>query len=177
MRKSFLFFSTVLFALVALSTVSYAQSRKEQRRVEQQAIDNKTAEAITSGVETRNISFIATELTATSDPMITDVQLNAVWGLYITPNRLRSYLPVYGAKNASYRPSMIRRMDFSTSDYTWNAEKTKFGWDVTIKVSEPSTNTAYTMYLTVPTTGRNATLSISTSFDPSITYSGYIQVD
>lgn len=155
----------------ANQTMSKKEIRKAIRDAENEAIKAR----VSQGVENQQFMFVATELVSSGRAAISNIKLNSLWEVRVNDGHLRVYLPIYGASAPFSQPSIFNRLDFTSTDYTYEVQKEKNGgYYVTIKTTDLSTNKDYTLNFNVSPMGQNSNLQINSTFTGPVSFSGNV---
>lgn len=184
MRKNlFLLFLTLLTTLVAVNN-SYAQdnndSKKEQREQrKQERLQSEAAqvEHIKLLLDSKDFAFQATKLSSSGRAAISNIRLNSLWYIRVTPNSLDCYLPIYGTATPVSQPSIMSRMDVKSNNFTYELrppEGRRKTYEVEIVTKDNRSNSEYTILLFIPENGSNVRLNVSSTFNAPVTFDGYI---
>ncbi|MEG1649206.1 MAG: hypothetical protein RR277_04880, partial [Rikenellaceae bacterium] len=88
-----------LVSVLALSATSFdlmaQQTRKEKHQEENQALNQQLSNAI----QQQDFQFLATEIIYGQDPNLQNIPLYQLYGIWISPDYLKIYLPLYGPNN------------------------------------------------------------------------------
>lgn len=169
----------VLVAFMAIST-TYAQdkSSKELRKEKRQIALDQEKEIINQILEKQDFEFLAVELLSTGNAMVSNVRLNGLWGITLTPHTFKCYLPVYGMSSPVGRPTLFRRLEFFTRDFKIErSDEGNRGTSIIIKSHDNIANKPYTFRLLVTPNGRMSTLVVSSDFDAPVSFSGDLKYD
>ena len=185
-----------IFALFALAAIAVApeiamaqnqgsvttQNTNVNKRQAKQAMRQAETEAVISrvnnAVKSQQFTFIATELTTSGIAAISNIQLNQLWSVKVTPQTLFIYLPIYGTGSPLSQPSIFNRLEFNTSSFTYNVQDLRNGnQSVSIKATDTSTNRNYTLTFQITPNGSNSILSMESSFSGPVTFTGNINYD
>lgn len=171
MKKVFLL---TMILLVGLASVSYAQDSRAERRAARKARELANQEQIAALVNSQDYMFVANNISSSNYVALTGVRLSGLYGIWVTPQQFKVYLPLYGINN--FNPmSIARRIDFFTSQYSYKVQKQRNGgWYITIKATDPWSNNTYNFNLSI-NANASATLTVSTTFRAPISFDGTIQ--
>lgn len=177
MKKVFIFaVLTVTSTLFLCQTLSAQNPMREARQEERQQANAQANAALTSDVKSQNLMFLAQEITQTMNPNMQNIQLYQIWAIWVSPQQFRVYLPIYGSGGYTGQPTLLRKMDFTTSNFTYSSQPANYGgYNITITAQDTWSLTNYTFFLQVPASGNNSTLTISSDFQPSVTFTGIVQ--
>ncbi|MDE7134888.1 MAG: DUF4251 domain-containing protein [Rikenellaceae bacterium] len=151
--------------------ISNRQAKRAMRQAENEAIIARVAKAVNS----HQFTYIATELSSSGFAAISNIKLNQLWDIRVTPQSLYVYLPIYGAANPFSQPSIFNRLDFTTNSYSYDVQPMKNGGStVTIKATDQTTNRDYTFVINVSPMGQNSTLMVNSTFTGPVTFMGNI---
>ncbi len=189
MKKSIL----ALFALIAVAVapeMATAQnqgtamtqnanfSKKQAKRAMRQAENEAVIARVSQAVKAHQFTFIATELTTSGIASLSNIPLNQLWSVKVTPQTLFVYLPIYGTGGPLGQPSIFNRLDFNTSVFTYNTQTLRNGnTSVLIKATDTTNNRNYTLTFEVVPSGDNSTLSMESSFSGPVTFTGNINYE
>lgn len=174
----------LLLSLVAVLTMAilcndiYAQNssksiRKERRQQANEQADNE----LTAAVEARNVRYIATEIVYGQSPALQNIQLFQLYQLWIAPDYLKVFLPIYGPNNFNGQPSLMNRLDFSVNKYFYSYKALeKGGYEITVKATDPWSVNEYTFFITTNADGNWSSMSVQTNFSGPVDYSGSLRV-
>lgn len=177
MKKTLMLGIITVLSTVILCQESYSQETKKEQRKEARIAAEEASEAqINELLATKDFMYQAMELQQTSNPNVQNIQLNRIWGIWITPNTFKAYLPVYGTSLNTFQPSLLKRMDFTSNSYKYEIHPGEAGGkNVTIMVNDMWTNTEYTFLIMVTANGQNSSMTVSSSFKAPITFMGSIE--
>lgn len=165
-----------LIGVMTLNTTSFAQDLKDARRANRTAENAAIDAQIGQMLKSQSFTFVATEIYSTMSPGLNNIQLSALYGLWVTPQQFKAYLPIYGPGNFNGQPTLLRRMDFFTPNYTYKLESVNDGsYNVTITAMDTWSINTYTFLLMVPANGQFARLTVSTPFKANVSFEGNIQ--
>lgn len=165
---------SLLFAFMAV-TALYAQdkSKKELRKEKREASLAQEKELISQILADREFEFLAVELVSSGNARISNVRLNGLWGITLTPTTFKCFLPVYGMSSPVGRPTLLKRLDFFTKDFKIETkDEGSRGTTIVIKSQDNIGNKSYTFTLFVTPNGRMSTLVVSSDFDAPVSFSG-----
>lgn len=174
MIRNLLFIVAVIMFSIVSSTEGYSQSKKEIRKREREVADSAAITRVKTQIMAKEFRYVATSIESTGEVRLTNVRLNKLWYIAVTPTTIRCYMPIYGVSSPTSSPSLIKEMDFIQEDYEMTTEETKNGYEVKIKVMDGQTATEYRMIIDIPENGRNARLTILSNFDQAVTFMGNI---
>ncbi|MEG1649137.1 MAG: DUF4251 domain-containing protein [Rikenellaceae bacterium] len=171
--KKILFVSIILMILSGSQLYAQEKSKKELRKENRDAALVQEKEMIAQILNEQDFEFIAVELVSSGTAMISNVRLNGLWGITVTPNTFKCYLPVYGMSSPVGRPTLLRRLDFFTKDFKIKMDDAgSRGTTITIVSSDNVGNKSYTFRLMVTPNGRMSTLVVSSDFTAPVSFSG-----
>lgn len=180
MKKKFfiaLFSLTLAAAVVMPATVQAQKSSKEAKKAARAAENAITTAEIAAAIDAKLFSFVASEITSTGIVGISNIKLNALWNVTFTPSFLNCYLPIYGSSSPTRHPTLMNRLDFNNSKYTYEVEDQKNGgWFILVKTVDQSTNTDYRLEFSIPPLGKHATLRVTSTFTGAVTFTGDIRL-
>lgn len=191
MKKTIL----ALFALIAVAVapeIATAQNqnqgkamtqnanfnRKQANRAMRQAENEAVIARVNAAVKAQQFSFIATELTTSGIASLSNIPLNQLWSVRVTPQTLYVYLPIYGTGGPLGQPSIFNRLDFNTSTFTYNVQTLRNGnMSAHIKATDTTNNRNYTLTFEITPNGDYSTLSMESSFSGPVTFTGNVNYD
>lgn len=146
----------LLFLLVALTSLSIAYTQESEPATLQKMITSKRFTFKAQSVlplrgSTRNL---------TSD-----------YGLRVSGDSLISYLPYFGRAYSAPLDPTENGLQFTSTDFTYNIQKKKKGWDITILPKD--TRDVRQMFLSVSNSGY-ARLQVTSNSRDGIAFNGYI---
>ncbi|MFI3267964.1 MAG: DUF4251 domain-containing protein [Rikenellaceae bacterium] len=177
MRRVLIITVLTFLSVTMLSEETYAQNpMRAQRREARVEAEEQAEQQLMAMLKSKNFMFFATEIEQTINVNIQNIQLNSIWGIWVSPGQFKAYLPIYGASAISGTPSLQRRMDFTTGSYTYDIQQGHGAEiNVTMTVNDVWSNAEYTFILTTSGSGENSTLYVSSPFKASVTFSGYVR--
>lgn len=160
---------------------SFAQntnlSKREQRKLDRIEGENAQIANVKRMLENQSFTFHASRLTSTGIAAISNIRLNALWYVTVSPKRLQCYLPVYGTATPISQPSVTSRMDIKTNNFTYEVtppgDRQK-NYQVKIVTKDTRSNSIYTLLFLIPEDGRNVSVNISSTFNAPVVFDGYI---
>ena len=175
--KKFLIVSLMARIGIFANLQSYSQNPAKEERREVRAVENaQQAQEIGDLVKSESFTFNANQIISTINPNINDIDLPGMYGLWVSPTMFKAFLPIYGASSYTGQPTLYKRLDFYTSHFTYNVKANNSGgWTVTIVATDTWTTNPYTFVINVTPEGTGCTLSISSPFQPGVTFNGIIQ--
>ncbi|MFI3261653.1 MAG: DUF4251 domain-containing protein [Rikenellaceae bacterium] len=176
MRRVLIITMLAFLSALMLNEEIYAQNpMREQRREVREEAELKAEQQLMAMLKSKNFMFMATEIEQTININLQNIQLKSIWGIWVSPGQFKAYLPIYGATAVTGMPTLRRRMDFTTSNYTYDVQQGHGDEiNVTMTATDVWSSVGYTFVLTTSGTGQNSTLYISSPFKASVTFSGYI---
>lgn len=177
MKKVLIFATLTLVSTLMFGQMAFAQNAmREERKESRQDANQEAQQQMIQMLNSKQFMFSATEIQQTTNPNIQNIQLNQIWGIWLLPNQFKAYLPIYGTSFAYSQPTLLRRMDFTANSYDYNVQKGEAGGvNVTITVNDVWSNTIYTFLIMTTYNGQNSTMTVSTPYQPSVTFLGDIQ--
>lgn len=177
MKKLFFVSLMTILGVFTLSN-TYAQAAREERRAIRNAENAALDKELSAAIKAQDFVFVATEIQSTQNPMVQSVPLNSLYEIWVTPQQFKAYLPIYGSGSYNGQPTLLRRMDFFTSKYSYDIAPYKgqnTGWTVTMNVMDTWSLNTYTFQLNVTPNGNNSTLIVSSTFRAPVTFQGYVR--
>ncbi len=175
MKKIFL--SVMIVGAIIASSASYGQemSKREMRRAAREVELNQKKAYMLQLLESRNFRYIANELVSSGHAAISNIRLNSLYYLDVSPNRFTCYLPIYGMSSPVGRASILRSLDINNDDYEMTIKDTgKSGYNVEIVTRNNNGNSRYTFSLSIPADGKMSRLSVATDFQGPVSFSGTV---
>ncbi|MEG1635240.1 MAG: DUF4251 domain-containing protein [Rikenellaceae bacterium] len=165
-----------LVSVLALSATSFdlmaQQTRKEKHQEENQALNQQLSNAI----QQQDFQFLATEIIYGQDPNLQNIPLYQLYGIWISPDYLKIYLPLYGPNNFNGQPSLMHKLDFFVNSYKYSTEPIKNGgWQVTVVATDPWSINTYTFIIRTTPSGTWSYMSVDTPFVGPVSYNGNAQ--
>ena len=175
MKKVFLTllltFGAFMYSSQTMAQELTRQERKAKHLAEDQALDQQLQNAITS----QDIEFIATEIAYGQSPYLQNIDLNTLYGVWASEDYLKIYLPLYGPNNFNGQPSLMHKLDFFVSKYTYKTEPLKDGASlITIVAQDPWSINTYTFRINANANGNYSNMSVDTPFVGPVSYNGTV---
>ena len=176
MKKLLIVSVMSLAGLLTSYADSYAQNpdraqKREARQATQQAMNQQLA----NSVKGKNFVFTATEIFSTQNVQVQDVQLNSLWGVWVTPTQLHVDLPIYGAASPDGFPTLSHALNFFVSDFTFDTETTRSGGlRVNISATDPWTMNAYSFTIDVTADGNFSFMTVNSTFSSPVNFRGNV---
>lgn len=173
--------SLLTIAMIAVSSFSASAQqtqREQQRSVREQARSLANAvqeQQMQSILAAQSFAFNANLLVSSMDANISNIQLNnTLYGVWVRPQRVDVYLPVYGTANFTSSPSLLRQLEFDDTNYSYKLQKLNEGWQVTINATDDDSANTYTFQFTVTPDGTYSTLVLTSAFAGPVTFQGTV---
>lgn len=178
MKRYFLII-TALLSFFVLSYDGYSQQTKASKKIlkqrERAAADSLDKSRTAEIINNHDFTYTANEIVSTGHAMISNIRLNSLWYISVRPNNLKCFLPIYGTSSPTSQPTLLRRLDFTTSKYEIDIQEGKYNSKrIKITALDVRSNTSYEFLFDVPENGRNTELRITSTFTGSVTFNGNI---
>lgn len=173
MKKLILSLVSVLTLSMAASDVIAQNANREARRERHQAENQAIDQALSNAIQQKNFQFLATEIIYGQNPNLQNIQLSQLYGVWMAPNYLKVYLPLYGPNNFNGQPSLMHKLDFFVNNYKYTTEQLKNGgWQVTVVATDPWSINTYTFVIRTTPNGNWSYMSVDTPFVGPVSYNG-----
>lgn len=171
-----MFLTCSLFTSELLAQESKA-SKKELRKRQRYEAEAAQQVALKEFLTTKDFGFNATEIESTGHASISNIRLNSLWYINVKPNMIKCYLPIYGTASPTSRPTVLRKMDFTSTNYEYELKEIDGGYkgySLKIETRDTRSNTTYTFEFDIPANGLNVRVRINSTYNAPISFKGNI---